>query len=261
MILQENGTSTVKRTAPARLRRKIKRAGEQRRRRKLEKRTSAWSAGLEMTDGATGLVPAAGVPLIRLPAEESGARGHISKALLVPGFHPGHDRGQVLVDAAIGLAMGATSVSAAMDTTAAATVVTGAVASGVTAWRLFGQELDPIMLERPAQARAAHRRRVWSLLAARPQGFPWVCVAGQVWDGWLVIDVDASLVESHSDKQGAAPTCKKHIYGLHPILVTCANTGEILALPLRPGNASSVRHEVAQSEWLHRWEVRPMSKV
>lgn len=192
-----------------------------------------------MTDGATGLVPAAGVPLLRLLAEESGARGHISKALLVPGFHPGHDRGQVLVDVAIGLAMGATSVSAAMDTTVAATVVTGAVASGVTAWRLFGEELDPVMLDRLTRARAAHRKRIWSLLATRPQGFPWVSVAGHVWDGWIVLDVDASLVESHSEKQGAAPTYKKHVFGLHPILVTCANTGEILAILLRPGNAGS----------------------
>ncbi|MGI5155419.1 GNAT family N-acetyltransferase [Microbispora sp. CA-102843] len=103
MILQENGTSEVKRTTPAGLRRKIKRVREQRCRRKLEKRTSAWSTGLEITDGATGLVPAAGVPLLRLFAEESGVRGRVSTALLVPGFHPGHDRGQVLVDVAIGL--------------------------------------------------------------------------------------------------------------------------------------------------------------
>ncbi|WP_248966273.1 hypothetical protein [Sphaerisporangium perillae] len=39
----------------------------------------------------------------------------------------------------------------------------------------------------------------------RPAGFPWMQVAGQVWGGWIVIDVDASLVECHSDKQGAAP--------------------------------------------------------
>jgi hypothetical protein len=29
------------------------------------------------------------------------------------------------------------------------------------------------------------------------------------------------------------------VSGLHPILVTCANTGEILAILLRPGNAGS----------------------
>ena len=237
--MQETGTFEVKRTAPAGLRRKIKHARERRRRRKLEKRTSAWSSGLEMTDGATGLVPAAGVPLLRLLAETSGVRGQVSTALQVPGFHPGHDRGQVLVDVAIGLAMGAASVSAAMSTTAAASAVAGQIASGVTAWRLLDQELDGVMLEKLARARAAHRRRIWSLLAARPEGFPWVRVAGQVWDGWLVLDVDASLVETHSEKEGAAPTYKKHIFGLHPILVTCANTGEILTILLRPGNAGS----------------------
>jgi hypothetical protein len=80
---------------------------------------------------------------------------------------------------------------------------------------------------------------MWARLADRPGGFPWVQVAGQVWHGWIVIDVDASLVESHSDKEGAAPTYKKHIFGLHPILVSCANTGEMLAVLLRNGNAGS----------------------
>jgi len=36
---------------------------------------------------------------------------------------------------------------------------------------------------------------------------------------------------------------------------------ESLAFRLRLGNAGSVRHEVARVEWLHRLEVRPMSKV
>ncbi|WP_204019185.1 IS1380 family transposase [Sphaerimonospora thailandensis] len=192
-----------------------------------------------MTDGASGLIPAAGVPLLRLLAETSGLRGHASAALTVPGFHPGHDRGQVLIDVAIGLAMGATSARAAMDTVASAAPATGPIASPVTAWRLFGEELDAATLERLTRARAAHRRHMWSLLAARPQGFPWLSVAGHTWDGWTVVDVDASLVESHSEKEGAAPTYKKHVFGLHPILVTCANTGEILAILLRPGNAGS----------------------
>ncbi|WP_327045247.1 transposase [Microbispora sp. NBC_01189] len=241
---------------PARLLKKIKRARAERRR-KLEKRTSAWSKSLEMTDGASGLIAAAGVPLLRLFAEECDLRRHLSKALTVAGFHPGHDRGQVLIDTAIGLAMGATSVRAAMDAAAQAIAVTGPIASAVTAWRLFGEELDAAMLVKLTRARAAHRRRIWNLLATRPQGFPWVSVAGHAWDGWTVIDVDASLVESHSEKEGAAPTYKKHVFGLHPILVTCANTGEILAILLRPGNAGSVRHEVARGEWTSL-EVRRM---
>jgi hypothetical protein len=92
---------------------------------------------------------------------------------------------------------------------------------------------------RLAAARAAQRRGVWAALAARPAGFPWLEVAGHAWDGWIVMDVDASLVESHSDKQGAEPTFKKHIFGLHPIVVSVANTDEVLAVLLRKGNAGS----------------------
>jgi hypothetical protein len=165
-------------------------------------------------------------------------RGLLSKALVRPDFVPTHDRGQVLVDVAIGLAMGATSVAGTMREVARAEVAIGTVASSVTAWRTF-DELDEATLEKIARARASHRRIIWQHLAAGPQGFPWVQVAGHVWDGWIVIDVDASLIECHSDKQGAAPTYKKHIYGLHPIVVTVANTGEILVIYLRKGNAGS----------------------
>nr|WP_233512330.1 transposase [Micromonospora deserti] len=43
---------------------------------------------------------------------------------------------------------------------------------------------------------------------------------------------------AHSDKEGDAPTYK-HTYGFHPILVTCDNTGELLAMKLRPGNTGA----------------------
>jgi hypothetical protein len=54
----------------------------------------------------------------------------------------------------------------------------------------------------------------------------------------VVLDVDSTIVIAHSDKDGAAPTYK-HSYGFHPILVTCDNTGELLAIRLRPGNAGA----------------------
>jgi hypothetical protein len=44
-------------------------------------------------------------------------------------------------------------------------------------------------------------------------------------------------------------------YGFHPLGAWLANTAESLAMLLRPGNAGSVRHEVAQVEWIHREEV------
>ena len=54
----------------------------------------------------------------------------------------------------------------------------------------------------------------------------------------MVLDVDSTLLIAHSDKDGAAPTYK-HTFGFHPILVSCDNTGELLAIRLRPGNAGA----------------------
>jgi hypothetical protein len=143
-----------------------------------------------------------------------------------------------VTDVAVALAHGARNVAAATDVLGQAQVVCGPAASTATVWRVFA-ELDEPALAAIAVARAAQRREVWAALAARPGGFPWLQVAGHAWDGWIVMDVDASLVESHSDKQGAAPTFKKHIFGLHPIVVSVANTDEVLAVLLRSGNAGS----------------------
>jgi hypothetical protein len=220
------------------LRKKIKRAIELKRRRRLEKHTSRWSQRLELTGGASGLIGAVGAPLLRLLAEESGLRAGVSKALTRSGFVPGHDRGQVLIDVAVALGLGATSVAGAVDVLRQSQAVLETVASSPTTWRAI-EELDAAALAKIAKVRAAHRRAVWARLAARPDGFPWVQVAGHTWHGWIVLDVDASLIESHSDKEGAAPTYKRHVYGLHPILVSVANTDEVLAVLLRNGNAGS----------------------
>ncbi len=57
----------------------------------------------------------------------------------------------------------------------------------------------------------------------------------------MIVDIDATLVTAHSDKEGAEPTHKRS-YGFAPM---CAfvdhgehGTGETLALDLRPGSAS-----------------------
>ena len=58
----------------------------------------------------------------------------------------------------------------------------------------------------------------------------------------LIIDLDASLVGAHSEKEHAAPTYKKG-FGFHPLLAFCdhgpGGTGEPLSFLLRPGNAGS----------------------
>ena len=92
------------------------------------------------------------------------------------------------------------------------------------------------MLERIAKARAKARAHVWQLIEGTPAGFPWLVIAGKTLTGWLVIDMDATLITAHSDKEGAAPTWKKG-YGFHPLGAWCSNTRECLAMLLRPGNA------------------------
>src|SRR5260370_730898 len=62
--------------------------------------------------------------------------------------------------------------------------------------------------------------------------------AGARRGGWVVIDLDGTLVTAHSDKEGAAPTWKKG-YGFHPLGAWCSNTRECLAMLLRAGNAGS----------------------
>jgi hypothetical protein len=54
----------------------------------------------------------------------------------------------------------------------------------------------------------------------------------------LEIDVDATLIGSHSEKEGAAGNFKGG-YGFHPMLAYADQTGEALAGELRPGNASA----------------------
>jgi hypothetical protein len=56
------------------------------------------------------------------------------------------------------------------------------------------------------------------------------------------VDLDATIVIAHSDKQNAAPTWK-HTYGFHPMTAFIdhgpAGTGEAAAIVLRKGNAGS----------------------
>ena len=54
----------------------------------------------------------------------------------------------------------------------------------------------------------------------------------------LTIDLDATLITAHSEKDGAAGTFKGG-YGFAPMLAYGDQTGEALAAELRPGNAGA----------------------
>jgi hypothetical protein len=195
-----------------------------------------WDHGLTVTGEGQGLVGHAGAVLLRKLADQAGLTSALGSALTRAGKFPLIDRGIALVSMAVAIALGATSMN---DITVLAhhTPVLGAEPSDTTVRRTL-ELADPRTLDKIARARAAVRAHVWSLIAARPGGFPWLAIAGKVLAGWLVIDLDGTLITARSDKEGAAPTFKMG-YGFHPLGAWCANTAESLAMLLRPGNAGS----------------------
>jgi len=196
-----------------------------------------WDHALKVTGGGTGLVGHAGAVLLRKAADQAGLTAALSAALRKAGTSPLLDRGIVLVSMAAAIALGATGMSD-IAVLAHLAPVLGEAPGGPTIRRALDLAGTPGMLDRIARARARARAHVWTLIEQAPAGFPWLAIAGKTLTGWVVIDMDATLVTARSDKEGAAPTWKKG-YGFHPLGAWCANTRECLAMLLRPGNAGS----------------------
>ena len=198
---------------------------------------NGWDRALKVTADGKGLVGHAGAVLLRKASDQLGLTAGMSAALLKKGTSPLPGRGTVLVSLAVAIALGATSMSD-IALLAHLSPVLEAGPSGPTVRRALDLAGSPRMLDRIARARAKAREHAWNLIERTPAGFPWLAVAGKTLTGWLVIDMDATLVTSSSDKEGAAPTWKKG-YGFHPLAAWCANTRECLNMLLRPGNAGS----------------------
>ena len=177
---------------------------------------------LKVTGGGIGLVNHVGARLLCELADAVGLSEALSAAMAsTKQRRRGHDRGQVLVDLAVMIADGGETISD-LAVLRNQPGLFGEVASGSTAWRAL-EAVDDAALARIKTARAKARARAWAA-GADP--------------GFYVIDIDATLVDAHSDKQGAAPTYK-HGYGFHPLLAYLDASGEALAGLLRPGNAGS----------------------
>jgi hypothetical protein len=187
-----------------------------------------------VTGDGTGVVAHAGSAAVRLLADRTGLTGALSGAVARRGFTPGHDRGRVLVDVATMITAGGEAI-ADIDTLRHQEQVLGAVASAPTVWRAL-DEVGPGALKRIEKARAKVRAGVWGLI---PGGLPASKIAGTTLPADVVVlDVDATIVVAHSEKEQATRTFKK-TFGYHPIGVWCDNSGEFLAASLRPGNAGS----------------------
>jgi hypothetical protein len=198
---------------------------------------NGWDRALKVTADGKGLVGHAGAVLLRKAADQAGLTGQLSAALRKKRTSPLLDRGIVLVSLAAAIALGATSMSD-IALLAHLAPVLGAAPSGPAVRRALDLAGTPAMLDKIARARAKARAHAWTLISGTAAGFPWLVIAGKTLAGWVVIDMDATLVTAHSDKEGAAPTWKKG-YGFHPLGAWCRNTRECLAMLLRPGNAGS----------------------
>ncbi|MEV0694357.1 transposase [Streptomyces sp. NPDC050388] len=142
----------------------------------------------------------------------------------------------VFVQLAVVIGLGARSLPEAEQLQLHHQGLFGAAASDSTMRRLLAG-VDNQTLTRIANVRRWVCRHVWTLLRLQPGGFPWLTVAGWHLEGWVVVDLDATLITSASKKEGAATF--KGMSGFHPLGGRLANTGESLARELRAGNAGA----------------------
>ena len=144
---------------------------------------------VEVTSDGEGLVSHAGSALLARVADKTGLTRALSRELAELQLRAGsHDRGRVVRDLAVMLADGGDCLAdlAAVRDQAA---LFGPTASDSTAFRVIDQiasDPDGIGWLRAAHARA--RARVWELAGAPER---------------MTIDLDATLLTSHSDKEGA----------------------------------------------------------
>jgi hypothetical protein len=151
--------------------------------------------------------------------------------------HAVHDPGKVVLDLAVAMALGGDCL-ADIALLRAAPDVFGQVASDPTVSRVIDALAGDASAALTAidTARAVVRARAWQLAGDHAPDHDISSHRP------LVIDVDATLVTAHSDKEHAAPTFKRG-YGFHPLWAFAdhgpAGTGEPLSVLLRPGNAGS----------------------
>ena len=191
---------------------------------------------MSVSGDGVGVVAHAGSVALRRLADRTGLTNELSKAMARRSFVPVHDRGRVLADVAVMLADGGEAI-ADIDVLRHQVGVLGPVASPPTVWRTL-DAVTPGRLKEIVTARARVRRHVWTQIVERHGAIPASKVAGTDLGETVVLDVDATIVIAHSEKEQATPTFKK-TFGFHPLGVWCDNTEEFLAGMLRTGRAGS----------------------
>ena len=203
----------------------------------MKKRTGLYPS-VQVDAASCGVVSQAGGVGLLETARVSGLDRLLSTGL-APWRAPRavHDPAKVLLDLAVTLALGGDCL-ADVAVLRAEPGVYGPVASDPTVSRV----VDALAADAPRAllainaARAATRAAVWQLAGGHAPDHQ---VSAE---HPLVVDIDATLVTSHSEKEQARPTFKRG-FGHHPLWAFADHgpdgTGEPLAVLLRPGNAGS----------------------
>ena len=159
------------------------------------------SVTVEVTSDGAGLVSHAGTALLAQVADKVGLTRALSLRLAgLKQRRRGHDPGRVIRDLAVMLADGGECVSD-LGAVREQEALFGAVASDSTAFRVIDRiASEPGLLEALRSAHARARERFWELHGAPER---------------LTIDVDATLITAHSEKEQAAGNYKGG-YGFHP---------------------------------------------
>jgi hypothetical protein len=159
--------------------------------------------------GGEGVVAHVGLHALGAFADRLGLGDALSARIRPAGERlPLHDRGKVLVQAMLMLAGGGEACSD-IEALRAQDRLFGAVPSDSTLYRAFRQ-IDPATLSGLWEATAAVRAGVWRRSSVTNTADP------------VILDIDATLVEIHSEnKAGTAPTYK-HGFGFHPMLCFAA---------------------------------------
>ena len=179
---------------------------------------------VEVTSDGAGLVSHAGTALVAQVADKVGLTNALSLRLAaVKQRRRGHDPGRVIRDLAVMLVDGGECVSD-LGAVREQEMLFGTVASDSTAFRMVDRIAStPGLLDAVRVAHARARARFWELHGAPER---------------LRLDVDATLITTHSEKEKAAGNYKGG-YGFHPLQVYLDQTSEALGGLLRPGNAGS----------------------
>jgi len=203
----------------------------------VKKRTWLYPT-VQVDAAACGVVSQAGGIALLETARVSGLDRQLGRSLQ-PWRAPRavQDPAKMLLDLAVTLALGGDCL-ADIAVLRSEPGVYGRVASDPTVSRT----IDALAADAPRAlaaingARATARAAVWQLAGTHAPDHK---VSAE---RPLVVDIDATLVTSHSEKEDARPTFKRG-YGHHPLWAFADHgqdgTGEPLAVLLRPGNAGS----------------------